>query len=165
MAELNRLFRYFDGNARLTLPMSRVVQFAVATAMRLDEICRVKWRGLKVDRRMLLIRDRKGPRNKTGNDQRIRKVSDLVGSLNEPGTREEAADLLRGLIEKIVLRPDADAPNGHEIELYGELGAILSLCSKPGATNANARRRRKRLIRRQFRVTYNRIGCGGRQPP
>ncbi len=70
-AELNRLFRCFDGNARLTLPMSRIVQFAVATAMRLDEICRVEWRDLDVDRRMLLIRDRKDPRNKTGNNQQI----------------------------------------------------------------------------------------------
>jgi site-specific DNA recombinase len=67
-----------------------------------------------------------------------RKVKDLVGALNEDGTREEAADLLRGLIEKIILRPDVEAPNGHAIELYGELGAILLLCSQP-ATNAKAR--------------------------
>ncbi|MDX8353245.1 site-specific integrase [Cognatiyoonia sp. IB215182] len=69
--ELNRLFRCFDGNERLTLPVTRVVKFAVATAMRLDEICRVEWADLDLDRRMLLIRDRKDPRNKTGNDQRI----------------------------------------------------------------------------------------------
>jgi len=41
--ELNRLFRCFDDNERLTLPMTRIVKFAVATAMRLDEICRVEW--------------------------------------------------------------------------------------------------------------------------
>ncbi len=69
--ELNRLFRCFDDNERLTLPMTRIVKFAVATAMRLDEICRVEWSDLDVDRWMLLIRDRKDPRNKTGNDQRI----------------------------------------------------------------------------------------------
>ncbi|WP_227285985.1 tyrosine-type recombinase/integrase [Boseongicola sp. H5] len=69
--ELNRLFRCFDDNERLTLPMTRIVKFAVATAMRLDEICRVEWADLDVDRRMLLIRDRKDPRNKTGNDLRI----------------------------------------------------------------------------------------------
>ena len=51
--------------------MTRIVKFAVATAMRLDEICRVEWSDLDVDRRMLMIRDRKDPRNKTGNDQRI----------------------------------------------------------------------------------------------
>lgn len=69
--ELNRLFRCFDDNERLSLPMTRIVKFAVATAMRLDEICRVEWTDLDVDRRMLMIRDRKDPRNKTGNDQRI----------------------------------------------------------------------------------------------
>lgn len=69
--ELNRLFRCFDDNERLTLPMTRIVKFAVATAMRLDKICRVEWTDLDIDRRMLLIRDRKDPRNKTGNDQRI----------------------------------------------------------------------------------------------
>ncbi|MBJ2150818.1 site-specific integrase [Paracoccus sp. IB05] len=70
-AELNRLFRCFDDNARLTMPMSRIVQFAIATALRLDEICRVDWNDLDIGRRMLVIRDRKDPRKKTGNDQRI----------------------------------------------------------------------------------------------
>ncbi len=51
--------------------MTRIVKFAVATAMRIDEICRVKWRDLDVESRMLLIRDRKDLPNKTGNDQRI----------------------------------------------------------------------------------------------
>ena len=69
--ELNRLFRCLDDNERLTLPMTRIVKFAVATAMRLDEICRIEWSDLDVDRRMLLVCDRKDPRNKTGNDQRI----------------------------------------------------------------------------------------------
>jgi integrase len=50
--ELNRLFRCFDDNERLTLPMTRIVKFAVATAMRLDEICRVEWADLDVDRRI-----------------------------------------------------------------------------------------------------------------
>jgi hypothetical protein len=39
-----------------------------------------------------------------------RTISDLVTALNADGTREEAADILRGLIEKIVLTPDATAP-------------------------------------------------------
>ncbi|MES2145914.1 MAG: tyrosine-type recombinase/integrase [Pseudomonadota bacterium] len=39
--------------------------------MRLDEICRADWSDLDIDRRMLMIRDRKDPRNKAGNDQRI----------------------------------------------------------------------------------------------
>ncbi len=69
--ELNRLFQCFDDNKRLTLPMSRIVKFAVATAMRLDEICRIEWTDLDINHKMLLIRDRKDPRHKTGNSQRI----------------------------------------------------------------------------------------------
>ncbi|WP_413855556.1 recombinase family protein [Albidovulum sp.] len=69
-----------------------------------------------------------------------RKVADLAEALNDPEARPEAADLLRGLIESVTLTPDPDAPNGHVIELRGELGAILSLCGNEVATNANARR-------------------------
>jgi integrase len=69
--ELRRLKDCFESNERLTIPMARIVEFAVATAMRLDEICRIDWKDLDVQKRMLLIRDRKDPRNKSGNDQRI----------------------------------------------------------------------------------------------
>ena len=69
-----------------------------------------------------------------------RKMADLAAALNDPEARPEAADLLRGLIESVTLTPDADAPNGHLIELRGELGAILSLCDGGLGTNANARR-------------------------
>ncbi len=66
--ELNRLFCCFDDNERLTLLMSRIVKFAVGTAMRLDEICRVEWSDLDVDHRMLLTRDREDLCNKTGDE-------------------------------------------------------------------------------------------------
>jgi integrase len=51
--------------------MSRIVKFAIATAMRQEEICRVTWDDLNTRTKMLLIRDRKDPREKKGNDQRI----------------------------------------------------------------------------------------------
>ncbi|PTV93646.1 hypothetical protein C8J27_11311 [Rhodobacter aestuarii] len=55
------------------------------------------------------------------------KVSTLAASLSDDATRPEAIALLRGLISEIRLHPDAGAPGGHVIELYGELGSILSL--------------------------------------
>ncbi|OOY02726.1 recombinase family protein [Thioclava sp. F28-4] len=55
------------------------------------------------------------------------KVEDLTVALNDSDSRSEATAILRGLIEQIVLHPDPDAPSGHVIELYGELGAILGL--------------------------------------
>lgn len=54
-----------------------------------------------------------------------RKVEDLAEALNGAEDKAEAAELLRGLIEKVVIHPRED---GHIIELFGELGAILQLC-------------------------------------
>lgn len=69
--ELQALFAHFDANERLTIPMSRIIKFAIATAMRQEEICRVTWSDLNTRTKMLTIRDRKDPRAKKGNDQRI----------------------------------------------------------------------------------------------
>lgn len=51
--------------------MARIVRFALATAMRQDEICRARWEDYDPGTRKLFIRDRKDPRRKTGNHQRI----------------------------------------------------------------------------------------------
>ena len=46
-----------------------VVRFAVATAMRRSEISRLRWVELNEAKRLILVRDRKDPRRKRGNDQ------------------------------------------------------------------------------------------------
>jgi integrase len=69
--ELIKLFGHFDSNPRQLIPMSRIIKFAIATAMRQEEICRVTWSDLNSRTKMLTIRDRKDPREKKGNDQRI----------------------------------------------------------------------------------------------
>jgi integrase len=47
------------------------VEFAAITAMRRGEIAKALWTDLNTETRMLLIRDRKDPRKKIGNDQWI----------------------------------------------------------------------------------------------
>lgn len=69
--ELNRVIAAFEANAWQKIPLGRIIRFAVATAMRQDEICRVAWSDFDEQNRMLLIRDRKDPRRKNGNNQRI----------------------------------------------------------------------------------------------
>lgn len=69
--ELDRIVAALDENPRQIIPVGRIVRFAVATAMRQEEICRVEWRDFDPRTRMLLIRDRKDPRRKDGNNQRI----------------------------------------------------------------------------------------------
>ena len=67
--ELDRLCDYFDGRSRM--PMRDIIQFAVATAMRLDEIMRVRWDDLNETDKTIVIRDRKHPNQKLGNDQEV----------------------------------------------------------------------------------------------
>lgn len=69
--ELEKLIGHFDANVRQVIPMGRIIKFAVATAMRQEEIFRVTWSDLDSRTKMLTIRDRKDPRAKKGNDQRI----------------------------------------------------------------------------------------------
>lgn len=76
--ELDRLIAYFEANTRQKSPMARLVTFTVATAMRQSEICAIEWPDADERRRTVTVRDRKDPRNKDGNDQRVPLV-DLTG--------------------------------------------------------------------------------------
>ncbi|ATQ43670.1 site-specific integrase [Caulobacter mirabilis] len=69
--EIERLVEHFRGLNSSTIPMGRIIKFAIATAMRQEEICRVLWEDLDERHKMLLIRDRKDPRHKRGNHQNI----------------------------------------------------------------------------------------------
>ena len=61
-----------------------------------------------------------------------KKVAHLTEALNRPEDRAEAAQALRGLIERIVLRPGAKrAQIG--ATLYGELGTVLSCAAARNA--------------------------------
>jgi len=46
-----------------------VIRFAVATAMRRAEICRIVWEDVDVERKLVMIRQRKHPRQKKVNDE------------------------------------------------------------------------------------------------
>ncbi|MDD1521359.1 site-specific integrase [Bradyrhizobium sp. WBAH42] len=69
--ELGELIEYFETNPRQVIPMGRIVRYAVATTMRQEEICRPDWPDVDLKTRVLIIRDRKDPRAKDGNDQKV----------------------------------------------------------------------------------------------
>ena len=64
--ELDSLVAAFEDQK---IPVGRVIRSAVATAMRQDEISRIEWADFDPQKKMLLIRDRKDPRRKSGNSQ------------------------------------------------------------------------------------------------
>ncbi len=54
---------------QLKQPYADIVRFGIATAMRRGEIVKLKWDDLDKGKRLILVRDRKDPRKKQGNDQ------------------------------------------------------------------------------------------------
>jgi integrase len=69
--ELDRLIGYAESNRLQFIPLGRIIRFAVATAMRQAEICRIEWSDIDMMKRTVTIRDRKDPRRKDGNHQKI----------------------------------------------------------------------------------------------
>ena len=55
-------------------------------------------------------------------------VSQLAGALNDEDNRAEAADLIRSLVDRITLTPNAEGKL--DIDLYGDLAGILSLAAQ-----------------------------------
>lgn len=69
--ELDDLIEHFEDNPRQIIPMGRIIRFAVATALREEEICRIEWSDVNMKKKTVLVRDRKDPRNKKGNHQKV----------------------------------------------------------------------------------------------
>ena len=59
-----------------------------------------------------------------------KEVSRLIESLNNKNHRPEACDVLRSLIEKIVLAPNEDGTK-LTIDLFGDLAGILNIAAQP----------------------------------
>ena len=61
-------------------------------------------------------------------------MEELQRALADPAIREEAIGVLRGLIERVVIRP---AEDGLEIEVVGEIARMVAL-GVDGSTNKKA---------------------------
>ena len=74
--ELARLYAYWNGNERQLIEMPTLVRFALASGMRLGEICGIRIEDIDRRERTVVIRDRKDPRRKQGNDQIVPLLDD-----------------------------------------------------------------------------------------
>jgi integrase len=70
-AEMELLYKHWRSMKRQKIPMEDICKFALATGMRLSEICRIRESDIDWDAKTVLIRDRKDPRRKHGNDQLV----------------------------------------------------------------------------------------------
>lgn len=69
--EIDELIEYFEMNPRQAIPMGRIVRYAIATTMRQEEICQPEWPDVDMKKRLVLLHDRKDPRHKIGNHQKV----------------------------------------------------------------------------------------------
>lgn len=67
--EIADLCDYLDKHSML--PMRDIIHFAIESAMRVEEITLLRWVDLNEEDRTIIIRDRKHPRQKHGNDQEV----------------------------------------------------------------------------------------------
>ncbi|GAB6053075.1 recombinase family protein [Magnetospira thiophila] len=57
------------------------------------------------------------------------KIAHLTEALNDPAIRSEAFDLIRSMIDKIVVVPNPAWPDDHMLEIHGAMAEILALCA------------------------------------
>jgi integrase len=74
--ELRRLYDHWAANARQKIDMPTLCQFALASGMRLGEICGLQIEDIDAERKTVIIRDRKDPQKKLGNDQVVPLLAD-----------------------------------------------------------------------------------------
>lgn len=81
--ELERLYELWRTNPRQIIPMETLCRFALATGMRQGEICRLEVEDIDRDRKTIVIRDRKDPKNKVGNHQTVPLLPDAWAIVEE----------------------------------------------------------------------------------
>ncbi len=67
--EIERLRDHFNGNYGGKIPMAAIMDFALSSAMRVGEICRITYEDVDWAKNTVTIRDRKDPKQKIGNNQ------------------------------------------------------------------------------------------------
>jgi len=79
LADLANFYRFNFGK----VPMRDLIPFAIETAMRLGEIVGLRWGDYRPgDKPMILIRDRKDPQRKDGNDQWVPLLGDSAAIID-----------------------------------------------------------------------------------
>ncbi|WP_260032139.1 tyrosine-type recombinase/integrase [Leisingera caerulea] len=68
LGELDKILSSIASNRRQKLPVAVLLVFAIFSARRLSEICRLRWDDLREASCKILVRDMKHPRRKKGND-------------------------------------------------------------------------------------------------
>ncbi len=73
----------------VSVPMDDIIDFCIASAMRIGEVCRISWSDLNRDAKTVIIRDRKHPRKKYGNHCCVPLLSSAFNLVAKQPVRDE----------------------------------------------------------------------------
>ena len=85
-AEIELMRATFAAQSKLKMPMADLMDFALATSMRLGEILRITYEDLAHNERTILVRDRKDPKRKEGNHMRVPLSSKAIAIIERQPT-------------------------------------------------------------------------------
>lgn len=91
--ELGRIYGHWATKDRQRIPMQTICKFALATGMRQGEITRLEIEDVDKQAKTVVIRDRKDPRNKKGNNQTVPLLPD-AWAIVEPIIKERETGFL-----------------------------------------------------------------------
>ena len=95
-----------------------------------DDLARIAARREELEALLATTKDDAGPASsRHGGALPPSRWRRCAEALNAEANRAEAADILRGLIDRIVLTPNEESKK-LEIDLYGDLAGILGLADK-----------------------------------
>ena len=74
--ELAAIFAWMREHPECKTPLEDIVRVCILCAFRLGEVCKLRWEDVDEQRKTVLVRDRKDPRKKAGNDQEVPLLGD-----------------------------------------------------------------------------------------
>ncbi|WP_042298936.1 site-specific integrase [Paraburkholderia kururiensis] len=153
--EIERICDFFDAKPRQRIPMRDIIHFAIWTTMRSSEITRLRWADLNEADRTIIIRDRKHPEEKVGNDQTV----PLLGPAFDLVMRQPRRALAAELAAEIALNKDPlRQPHPDELIFPYRAATISSIfpraCEELKITDLHFHDLRHEGISRLFEMGY-----------
>ena len=86
--ELHRIFEWMRERPQYKTPLEDIVRVCILCAFRLGEVCKLRWEDVDRERKTVVVRDRKDPRKKAGNDQEVPLLGDAWKIINRQPTKK-----------------------------------------------------------------------------
>ena len=69
--DIKEALKQRQGKRQSTIPLVDIFEFSILSCMRVSEVCRILWEDIDKAKKTVIVRDRKDPRHKQGNNQTI----------------------------------------------------------------------------------------------